>query len=249
MGSDASNIALTGSAMTGHRIEPSQRVAAKIVGVLYLLQMATGVFGELFVRGRLIVGGDAMRTAQNIAADERLFRLSIAGDLLTYATVIALVWAFYVLVRPVDRNLALLAVFFRLVENAVLCTATICSLVVLAILGGSGYLKVFDAAQLDSLAKLFLVAQGLGMSVAFVLLGIGSSIFSYLLLKSAYVPKAIAVWGIFASLLLALGTLIVIVFPAAGAAVGMAYMAPMGIYEVGLGFWLVARGIGAPASG
>ncbi len=233
--------------MTAQPIEPSQRAAAKIVGVLYLLQMATGVFGELFVRGRLIVNGDATRTAQNIAGDERLFRLSIAGDLLTYTTVIVLIWAFYVLVRPIDRNLALLAVFFRLVENAILCVATICSLVVLVLLNGPGYLKTFDTAQLHSLAKLILAAQGLGMNVAFVLLGIGSSLFAYLLLKSGYVPKAIAAWGIFASSLLAVGTLIVIVFPAAGGAVGMAYMAPMGIYEVGLGLWLVAKGI-RPAS-
>ena len=86
------------------------------------------------------------------------------------------------------------------------------------------------------------------MNVAFILLGIGSSLFAYLLLKSGYVPKAIAAWGIFASLLLAVGTLTVIVFPVAGDAVGMAYMAPMGIYEVGLGLWLLARGIRAPAA-
>jgi hypothetical protein len=177
-----------------------------------------------------------------------LFRLSIAGDLLTYIGVIVLVWAFYVLVRPIDRNLALLAVFFRLVENAILCVATVCSLVVLVLLRGPGYLETFDVGQLHSLAKLILVTQGLGMNVAFILLGIGSSLFAYLLLKSGYVPRTIAAWGIFASLLLAVGTLTVIVFPIAGDAVGMAYMAPMGIYEVGLGIWLLARGIRAPAA-
>jgi hypothetical protein len=235
-----------GMKMTTAPIEPTQRKAARVVGILYLLQMATGVFGEIFVRGRLMVGGDATRTAQNIMADERLFRLSVAGDLLTYISVIVLIWAFYILVRPIDRSLALLALFFRLVENAILCISTACSMVVLSLLSGADYLKTFDARQLHTLASLLLAAQGLAMSVAFVLLGIGSAVFAYLLLKSGYVPKAIAAWGIFASLLLAVGTLFIIVFPAIGGVAGMAYMAPMGLYEVGLGLWLVVKGIRPP---
>jgi hypothetical protein len=92
-------------------IEPSQQIAARIVGALYLIQMATAVFGEIFVRGKLIVRGDTAKTAENILASEGLFRLPIAGDLITYSGVIVLAWAFYVVVRPVDKNLALLAVF------------------------------------------------------------------------------------------------------------------------------------------
>jgi hypothetical protein len=79
-----------------------------------------------------------------------------------------------------------------------------------------------------------------------VFLGLGSSVFSYLWFKSRYVPRAIAAWGILASSLLTLATAAVIVFPELGAAVGLAYMAPMGVYEVGLGLWLVIRGIRAP---
>src|SRR5712691_12142440 len=115
-------------------IEPAQRTAAKIAGFLYVFQMALALFGETYVRGRLIVRGDATKTAQNIIGAERLFRLSIAGDLVVYTTVIVLIWALYVVVRPVNKNLALLAVFFRLVENAVLCVATVNSLVVLRLL-------------------------------------------------------------------------------------------------------------------
>jgi len=67
-------------------IEPAQRTAARIVGLLYLVQMATGIFGQ-YVRDRLIVRGDAAKTALNITGAERLFRLSIAGDLITYILV------------------------------------------------------------------------------------------------------------------------------------------------------------------
>jgi hypothetical protein len=227
-------------------IEPAQRTAAKVVGFLYLFQMATAIFGQSYVRDQLIVLGDATKTAQNIIGAERLFRLSIAGDLVTYTGVIVLIWAFYVVVRPINKNLALLAVLFRLAETAVLCVATVSSLVVLRLLSGTADLRSFEVSQLHSLATLALSVQGFGMSVGFILLGLGSSVFAYLLLKSRYVPKALAGWGIFSSLVLAIVTLANIVFPSLGGAMGMAYMMPMGIYEVGLGLWLLAKGIQAP---
>jgi peptidoglycan biosynthesis protein MviN/MurJ (putative lipid II flippase) len=83
------------------------------------------------------------------------------------------------------------------------------------------------------------------MSVGFVLLGLGSAVFAYLLLKSRYIPKALAGWGIFSSLVRAVGTLAIMVFPSLGA-VGLVYMMPMGICEVGLGLWLLIKGIQAP---
>jgi hypothetical protein len=224
-------------------IEPVQQRAARIAGFLYVFQMATAVFGQTFVRDRLIVGGDAAQTAQNILRSERLFRLSIAGDLVTYAGVVVLVWALYVVVRPIDQNLALLAVLFRIAETAVLCVATVNSLVVLRLLSGADSLKAFGTGQLQSLASLALSAQGLGMYVGFVLLGLGSTVFAYLLLKSGYVPRALAAWGIFASLVLAVVTLAILVFPGLGRVLGLSYMGPMGLYEVGLGTWLLVKGL------
>jgi hypothetical protein len=226
-------------------ITPAQRNAARVIGIIYPLQMATGIFGEVFARGRLIVRGDAARTAENIMGAEGLFRLSIVGDLLTYILVMVLTWALYVLLRPVNRNLALLGAFFRLSELAVLCIATVNSLVVLRLLSGAAYLKTFEPDQLRSLVMLAYQTQGIGMSVGFVLLGLGSAIFAYLLLRSRYIPRALAWLGIIGALLLSLGTLAVILFPGLGA-IGMSYMMPMGLYEVGLGFWLLIKGIRQP---
>lgn len=226
---------------------PAQHTAAKIIGIIYPIQMATGIFGEVFVRSQLIVRGDATRTAENIMASEQLFRFSIAGDLITYILVMVLTWALYVLLRPVNRYLALLGAFFRLSELAVLCLATVNSLVVLRLLSGAAYLKTFDVMQLHSFVMLAYHTQGLAMSVGFILLGLGSAVFAYLLLRSRYVPKALAALGIFSSLLLAIGSLAIIVFPGLGV-IGMSYMMPMGLYEVGLGFWLLLKGIKAPVA-
>jgi hypothetical protein len=235
-------------AMTHSKIEPAQYIAAKVAGILYLVQMAVAIFGESFVRGRLIVAGDPALTAQNITAHERLFRVSIAGDLLVYISVIVLIWALYVVLRPVNRNLAVLAIILRLAENAVLCAGTVNAAVALRLLSRPDYLKTFERSQLDSLARLALSAQGLTMNVGFILLGLGSTVFAYLFLKSRYIPRALAAWGIFASLVLGILTWIIIVFPGLGTALGLTYMIPMFIYEVGLGFWLVVKGIREPTS-
>jgi len=61
--------------------------------------MATAIFLGILGAGSTNVHGDVTKTAANIHRAERLFRLSIAGDLVTYTGVIVLIWAFYVLVR------------------------------------------------------------------------------------------------------------------------------------------------------
>lgn len=213
-----------------------------MAGALLLIQMATGVFGFM-VRSSLTVRGDLAQTVQNILASEQLFRLSITTDIATFGTVIVLTWMLYVLLAPVSPHLALLAVLFRVVENAVLLAATVSLLVALALLRGAPYQDAFDTAALHALVRLLVSVQGLGHTVAFVLLGLGSSLFAYLLLESQYVPRAIGGWGIFASLLLALGSFAIILFPGNTQLIQMVSFGPMGIYEVGLGAWLLFRGV------
>ena len=235
MSTVASTNRLDRSEMTLRTIEPAQHAAAKVAGFLYLFIMATGVFGESYVRGQLIAGGDAVQTARNIAASERLFRLSIASDLITVVGAVILLWALYVVLRPINRNLALLAAFLRLAENAILAVATLNAFAALRLLSGADYLRAFDTQQLQALARLFIGVQGAGMRIAFVFLGLGSTVFSYLWFKSRYIPRGLAALGIFGSLMLAIGGLAIMVFPSLEDVMTMAYMMPLGIYEVGLG--------------
>jgi hypothetical protein len=233
--------------MTLRPIEPAQYKAAKVAGFLYVFQMATAVFGESYVRGKLLVSGDAVQTAQNIAANERLFRIGVASDLITYVAVITLIWALYVVLRPVRRDVTVLALVLRLVENAIAAAVVFNSFVALRLLSGADYLQAFDTEQLAVLARSFIGGQGFGLQIAFVFCGLGSAVFAYVWLKSRYIPRFIPIWGIFSSLLLAIGTMAIMVFPSLGA-MGITYMMPMGVYEVGLGLWLMIRGIRQPAS-
>jgi hypothetical protein len=233
--------------MTNATREVTQTQAARFAGAMYLVQMTTGVFTQLYARGSLIVGGDPTKTAHNIIESERLFRIGVAGDLATYIAVVLATWALYVLLRPVNRNLALLAVLLRLMELAIHFNATLNSMMVLRLLSGDDYLRSIDRSQLYSLAQLALGAQGAGINMGFILLGFGSAVFAYLLFKSRYIPRVLAGWGVFASLLLAVYALTIVVFPNVGA-LQLVPMLPMGIYEVTLGFWLVLGGARINAS-
>ena len=233
--------------MTLHTIEPEQRTAAKVVGFVYLIAMATSMFAELYARGPLIVRGDAVQTAINIAASERLFRISTVIHLITFASDAMVGVALYVILKRINRGLALLAAAWRLADCAILAVIMLSDFAVLRLLSGADYLRAFDTPQLQALARLCISVQAAGFQIGFVFIGLGSSVFSYLWLKSRYIPPAFAVWGIFASLMLALGTLAIMVFPSLGV-VGLTYMAPMFFYEVGLGLWLLIKGLREPAA-
>lgn len=228
-------------------IEPAQRTAAKIVGVLYLVTMASSMFGELYVRRNLIVPRDAVTTAANIVASGQLYRLGLVTDLLTVAGVIALLWGLHVILKPVNKNVALLATLFRVMESAIAAASVAFAFVALRFLAGTAYLQAFDPPQLAVLSRVIMGGHGTGLSIAFIFLGLGSAIFSYLWLKSGYIPRAIAWLGIFSSLLMTVFGSVAMVFPPVGNAVGLTYMAPMFFYEVGLGIWLLAKGLKAPA--
>jgi hypothetical protein len=226
-------------------VQARQQTAARLAGFLYLFTNATAILA-FSLRGRLIVRGNAVETAANLAASETLFRLGTAAELVTVAGTMMLVAALYTVLRPVDRSVALLAVFWRLAENIVLATATLNALAALALLSGAEYLRPLGTAQLQALAFTFLRVHGAGFNVGFLFLGLGSTVFSYLWLRSRYIPRALAGLGIFASLTMALVNLAVLVFPELRSVVGMVYMAPMGLYEFGLGFWLLAKRLRAP---
>ncbi len=234
------------TAVVTDRLEPAQHTAAKVAGFLYLFLMVTGIFAEFYARSPLIVPGDAVQTAKNIVASERLFRIGIASDLITFAGGVALVLALYVVLKPINRNVALLAAFWRLAECSILAVITLNDFAALRLLSGADYLRAFDTQQLQALARLFVGVQADGYRIGLVLFGLGSTVFSYLWFKSRYIPRGLAAWGIFSSLVVAIVTLAIMVFPSLAAVVIPIYFAPIFIFEVTLGVWLLVKGIQAP---
>ena len=106
--------------MTRDFTDESPQVYARVGGVLYLIIIVAGLAGQLFIRDPLVISGNAASTAVNIAATTTLWRIGIAGDSVMHLCDVGLMLVFYVLLRPVSRNLALLVVLFNLVQTAML---------------------------------------------------------------------------------------------------------------------------------
>lgn len=88
-------------------------------------------------------------------------------------------------------------------------------------------------------------AQGAELSIGLVFCALGSTLFCYLLLKSRYIPRVLAWWGLLGSAISLLSSLTIIVFPAASGIAPNCYI-PVGIFEIVTGFWLLFRGIRLP---
>ena len=226
--------------MTIGTVDESQQKAARVAGFTYLFGFVA-VFNEFYVRSRLIIHNNAAETARNIMAHERLFRLGIAIDLIEMASIVVLLTALYVILKAVNQHLALLAAFWRLMEVAICVVMTLSSFDVLRVLSGADYLRVFEADRLQALARLYIGAHGEGYNVAEIFLGLGSTVFSYLWFKSNYIPRALAAWGVFSSLLVAICTFAFIIFPDFWDVAVPGCYVPIAIFELTMGFWLLLK--------
>ena len=234
--------------MTGPTDERVLRRYARLAGLMYLLTNAAAILAKT-LSGAFLSTNNPAETAANISGSLSLFRLTLALELLTVAGTIALFLGLYVVLRDVNRNLALLAAFWRLAENCILAGTTFTVFTAVELIGSRPYLETADAGQMQVLMYALLRVHLYGFQVGFLFLGLGSALFSYLWLKSGYIPRWIALWGIIASSIMAIVAVIVIVHPPFYGMVTMAYMLPMGIYEIGLGLWLLIRGLSLPTAG
>src|SRR4030095_13565807 len=134
--------------MTSRAVEASPQRYARVGGIVYLIIMVVALFAEVFVRGSLIVPRDPAATANNILGSEMLFRVGLAGEMLTCVGDAAMALILYVLLKPVNRNLALLGAFFRFVCVAIYGVAKLFEVAALVLLGGADYLKALEPQQL-----------------------------------------------------------------------------------------------------
>jgi hypothetical protein len=216
---------------------------ARVAGTIYLVAMALSMFTQVYVPGRIVVAGDVAATAHNLVALEGLYRAGIVVDILVFLSDVVIAWAFYELLAPVDGGLARLGALLRVADAAILAGVTLNGLFSVRLLSGVDYLQAIGPQQLQSFARLFMSMRGVGLEIGFVFLGAGSTILAYLLFKSRYVPRLLAGWGMFASPLLALGSLASLLSPWFAAKASMASMVPMFFYEVPLGLWFLLKGV------
>ncbi len=229
--------------MEEHRVEASPQVLSRIGGVLYLIVIVLGLFGEAFVRERIIVSGDATATAANIRSLESLWRFGIAGEflLLICATVLTLI--LFALLRPVHRDLALLTVFFNLVTIAVEAVAALNLVAALFPLGNAGYLRAFEPEQLHAMASLAVKSHSYGFGVALIFFGCECLVLGYLIFRSSYLPKAIGVLMQVAGWCYLTNSFALLLAPTFANRLFPAILVPAFVGEASLCLWLLVKGV------
>lgn len=223
--------------------ETSPQTLSRIGGVLYLLIIVTGLFGEMFVRGKLVVSGDATATASNITASQVLWRVGVAGDLIMHVCDIPLMLIFYVLLRPVHKTLALLGVLFNLVQTAALVAFKLNLLVALFLLGSADYLKALEPRQLNALMYLFIKADGYGFGIGLIFFGCACLVFGYLIWKSGYLPRTIGVLMQIAGVCYLTNSFALLLAPSVADAMFPAILIPAFIGELSFCLWLLVKGV------
>ena len=231
--------------MTNRAVETSPQVYARIGGVLYLIIIVIGFCGEFFLRNKLVVSGDVTATANNIMASESLWRAQIAGDLIVLVCAVALTLILYVLLRPVNKNLALLAVFFNIVEFPIEAASKLCLFAALFLSGNADYLKVFEPHQLHALVKISLKLHDYGFAIDLVFFGFACLIYGCLLFRSGYFPRTLGVLMAIAGLSYLTNSFTLILAPTYAATVLPILVLAL-IGESSLCLWLMVKGVNVP---
>lgn len=224
-------------------IERSPQRYARIAGFLYLAIIVLGMFGELYVRGTLIVPGDAAATSAAIAASPLLWRAGIAGDLLIQVLDVPVIVIFYYLLRPVSRGLALFATLINLVQTAVLVMNKLNLLVPLFLLENSGYLTAFTPEQLHALPSLAIKAHGYGFAIGLIFFGVACLVRGYLIFKSTYLPKVVGVLMAIAGVSYLVNSFALLLAPSLAAALFPGVLMPALVGELALTLWLIFKGV------
>jgi Domain of unknown function (DUF4386) len=229
--------------MGNSKAETSPQVYARIGGLAYLIIIAAGALGELFIRNKIIVPGDAAATVHNIAASPLLWRIGIAGDLLMHVCDLILAMVYYLLFRRVNKNLALLSVLFGLIQTAVLVANKLNLVMPLLLLGNEDYLKIFDPHQLEALAYVAVRAHGYGFGIGLIFFGFECLIDGYLIFKSGFLPRALGVLILIAGLCYLINSFVLILFPALSDLIFQIILTPTFIAELSMCLWLLIKGV------
>jgi hypothetical protein len=225
---------------------PSLRRTAGFAGILYLIIIASGLFSEMLVRSNLIVPGDATATASNIIASQSLFRIGFAGDLIMVICDIGVALAFYLLLKPVNQGLALLAAFFRLAQASILGINLLNHFTPLLLLSGADYLSVFGTDQLHALVMLFLKMHAHGYLISGVFFGLSCLVLGYLFFKSGYLPRILGVLLVFAAFGYLTDSFTNVLLPDYAAITEWLVVASAVIAELTLCIWLLLKGVRVP---
>lgn len=216
------------------------RLIGRILALLSLVLILSAVFAQGFVSDRLIDYSNATNTANNILAHQGLFRLGFTVYLIEMACNVANTALWYVLLRPVNRSMALVAAFIDLAGAIFKTFARVFFITPLWLLlhTGSPVLSGFTSEQVQSIVMILLRVNNTGAAVAMAFFGFSSMMYGYLIFRSTYMPRWLGVLQMICGI-----CWLTFLYPPLGSRV-FTYAAPVGLLSVVVMIlWLLIRGV------
>jgi len=217
------------------------RKTARMAGLFYLIYIITTALASA-VRSNLIVSGDAAATANNIMGSQLLFRIGFVTELVSAMFFLLAAWTLFVLLKPVNKSLALLFLLLNLGGVVVESVNMLNLLVPLQILSGADYLNVFQAGQLQALAMSYLNSYSSGFMIAQIFYGTWLLPLGYLVFKSGYIPRVLGILLMIDFFGILFWFFQFFLFPAYGAASYPSYAIGL-VAEGSLSLWLLIMGV------
>lgn len=237
---------MTGAMTSGRTDAPPSPAQLRTAGAMYLAIIALGLFGEIVVRGTLVVPGAAPATLAAIAAQPGLWRLGVAGDLLMHLLDVPVMLLLYRLLRPAGPGLALLATAFNAVQTAVLALNKLTLLLPLMLLDGSGAMGAFTLEQRAALLRLALQAHNHGFAIGLVFFGITCTLRGWLVWRGSAVPRWLGPLLLAAGVGYVVNSAALLLWPALASLLFPWVLLPAFVAELSLALWLVTRSAAGP---
>ena len=213
---------------------------ARVAGVAMLLSIVFGLLGEMVLPGKIVVSGDAAATAANIVRQPALFRLTFAAYLVEALCDVGLCVFFYVLLKPVDRPLALLSAFFGIASMVMYAVSESSFFASSIVLGDTPGMSAFSPEQRSALAYLAVRLSGTIAWVFLCLYGIATMIRGTLIARSSYLPRILGILFIIGGAGFLLRSATYLLAPKLSSPILLLPMALAGIPTMA---WLLIRGI------
>lgn len=228
---------MTQIGMEDSSTERTQRIYARVAGFLFLWLIITGLAGALTI-SHIVGSGTFAETAKRVVASEHLYRVALSSELIETLSALVLAFALYVTLRPVDKLLAQIAMYWRLGESFIGCVGMIFGFVRLRLYTSPQSIGAAGTDQSQALVDLTRHAGVAAYNIGVMCFSIGSILFFYLFFRSRYIPRILSAFGVFASVIVTIMCFGSLIFPEHAATLQYGW-APMAIAEVTTGFWLM----------
>jgi hypothetical protein len=170
----------------------SLKKTARITGLLYFVFALIAIYGYMYVGQKIFVAGNTAATAENMLANEFLFRTSLAGDIITNILFVVVIIFLYRLLRQTNETQAMFMAAFAAVAIPVTFAGEALQVTALQIFKGE-LLKSFQPEQAQETAALLLkIGNNIGRFITFHW-GLWLIPMGLLVYRSGFIPRILGI--------------------------------------------------------